>query len=96
MGAKKLYELARKGIEIERQPSEIEIYDIKLLDYKYPDLKIEVDCSTGTYIRTLAYDIGIKLDSGAYCDELRRTRIGEYDVKDAKLPTEDLNLTNPS
>lgn len=96
VGGKKLYDLARKGIEIERQPNEIEIYDIKLLDYSYPDLKIEVDCSTGTYIRTLANDIGEKLGTGAYCDELRRTRIGEYDVKDAKLPTEDLNLTNLS
>ncbi|MBT4121100.1 MAG: tRNA pseudouridine(55) synthase TruB [Candidatus Magasanikbacteria bacterium] len=86
VGGKKLYDLARKGIEIERQPSEIEIYNIKLLDYSYPDLKIEVDCSTGTYIRTLAHDIGDKLDTGAYCDELRRTRIGEYDVKNAVSP----------
>jgi len=87
VGGKKLYELARKGIEIERQPNEIEIYDIKLLNYKYPDLQIEVDCSTGTYIRTLAYDIGEKLNTGAYCDELRRTKIGDYDVKDAIEPT---------
>jgi len=86
VGGKKLYDLARKGIEIERQPSEIEIYDIKLLDYNYPDLKIEVDCSTGTYIRTLAYDIGEKLEIGAYCDELRRTKIGQYDVRDATDP----------
>ncbi|MFH1947377.1 MAG: tRNA pseudouridine(55) synthase TruB [Candidatus Magasanikbacteria bacterium] len=86
VGGKKLYDLARKGIEIERKPIEIEIYDIKLLDYNYPDLKIEVECSTGTYIRTLANDIGKKIGCGAYCDELRRTRIGEYDVGDAKAP----------
>ena len=86
VGGKKLYDLARQGIEIKRQPNEIEIYDIKLSDYNYPDLKIEVDCSTGTYIRTLAHDIGKKLGCGAYCDELRRTRIGDYDVGDAKAP----------
>ena len=73
--------------------NEIEIYNIKLLEYNYPDLKIEVDCSTGTYIRTLANDIGAKLGTGAYCDELRRTKIGEYDVKDAKLPTQALPLS---
>jgi len=84
VGGKKLYDLARKGIEIERQPCEIEIYDIKLLDYNYPSLKIEVSCSTGTYIRTLAHDIGQKLGCGAYCEELERTRIGEYKVEDAQ------------
>ncbi len=88
IGGKKLYDLARKGIEIEREPNEIEIFNIKLLDYNYPDLKIEVDCSTGTYIRTLAHDIGKKLDCGAYCDELRRTRIGEFDVDKAIQPND--------
>lgn len=83
VGGQKLYDLARKGIEIERQPCEIEIYDIKLLDYNYPSLKIEVSCSTGTYIRTLAHDIGQKLGCGAYCEELERTRIGEYKLEDA-------------
>jgi len=80
---KKLYELARKGIEIERKPNEIEIYDIKLLEYSHPIIKIEVSCSTGTYIRTLANDIGETLKTGAYCDELERTKIGNYSVKDA-------------
>jgi len=75
---KKLYELARQGIEIERRPCEIEIYKIKLTGYKYPYLSIHVKCSTGTYIRTLAHDIGQKLGVGAYCDELKRTRIGKH------------------
>ncbi len=79
-----LYDLARKGITIERQPNEITIFDIKLLDYTYPNLSIEVICSTGTYIRTLAYDIGNKLEVGAYCQELRRTSIGQYNVADAQ------------
>ena len=80
----RLYELARQGIEVERQANDIEIYDIKLIDYEYPKLKIEVKCSTGTYIRQLAQDIGETLGCGAYCEELRRTRIGEYNVEDAK------------
>jgi len=54
----RLYKLARQGIEIEREAVDIEIYNIKLLDYKYPKLKIEIKCSTGTYIRQLAQDIG--------------------------------------
>lgn len=90
IAGQKLYELARQGKVVERQPSEIEIYKIKLLDYAYPNLKIEVSCSTGTYIRTLAEDIGKKLGPGAYCVELVRTKIGKYKLKNA----EDLLLTN--
>jgi len=81
---KKLYELARQGIEIERKPSKITIYKIKLLKYTYPYLKIRVTCSTGTYIRTLAHDIGQKLGVGAYCFELKRTRIGKHKLWRAK------------
>jgi len=84
INGKKLYELAREGKEVERQPSEIEIYNIKLLKYEYPRFKIHVDCSTSTYIRTLAHDIGQKLGCGAYCEELTRTRIGGYYLKDAQ------------
>ena len=80
----RLYELARQGIEIERQANDIEIYEIKLIEYEYPKLKIEVKCSTGTYIRQLAQDIGESLSCGAYCLELRRTQIGEYQVENAK------------
>lgn len=78
INGKKLYELARKGIEIKRQPDEIEIYQINILDYTWPILKIEVKCSAGTYIRSLANDIGEKLGTGAYCEELERTAIGEH------------------
>lgn len=87
---KKLYKLARQGIEIEREPSEIEIYDIKLLDYVYPLLEIEVNCGAGAYIRTLAHDIGKSLKTDAYCDELIRTKIGEYDISKA-LEVKDVN-----
>ena len=57
INGKKLYELARQGKIIERQSTPIEIYDIKLLEYTWPILKIEVNCSAGTYIRSLAHDI---------------------------------------
>ena len=98
---KKLYELARKGIEIERQPNDIEIFSIDLLNYTWPKLQIHVACSTGTYIRTLAHDIGQSLGTGAYCEELRRTAIGDYTVENAqpiKSITADnwqTHLTNP-
>lgn len=83
INGQRLYDLARKGITVERQPNEIEIYDIKILDYTWPFLKIEVQCSAGTYIRSLANDIGAALGTGAYCQELVRTKIGEYSLTDA-------------
>lgn len=83
INGKKMYELARKGIEIERQPVKIKIYDLEFIEYNYPILKIRVRASSGTYIRTLAEDIGKALGSGAYLEELRRTKIGVYDIKNA-------------
>lgn len=83
---RKLYELARKGVEIERAPHEITIYQVNLLDYSFPALTLEIACSSGTYIRTLAHDIGQKLGTGALCSDLRRTRIGDYRAQDARDP----------
>jgi len=77
---KKLYQLARKGIEIKRKPADIEIYYIDLVSYDYPVLKIKTNCSSGTYVRTLAHDIGKKLGTGAYLEELERTAIGCYTI----------------
>jgi len=86
---RKLYELARKGGEVERQPSEIEIYNIDELKSKIKNQRsaagheifsIQVKCSTGTYIRTLAHDIGQKLGTGAILEELKRTAIGDFNV----------------
>lgn len=83
INGQRLYKLARQGKEVEREPSHITIFDIKFLNYSYPELTIEVTCSAGTYIRTLADDIGRQLGTGAYCQALRRTKIGEYDVAQA-------------
>jgi tRNA pseudouridine55 synthase len=80
---KKLYELARKGIKIKPKPQKVKIYEISILEYKFPYLKIKVKCSSGTYIRSLANDIGKKLGCGAYVEELMRTKIGEFSIENA-------------
>ncbi len=83
INGQRAYRLARKGQDFEIPSRKIEIYSIELLNYSYPELKIRVHCSSGTYIRTLAEDIGKALNTGAYLTTLRRTKIGEYDIKDA-------------
>jgi tRNA pseudouridine55 synthase len=72
---KPAYLLARKGEKVELKPRKVKIYDIKILDYNWPTLRVEVTCSSGTYIRSLANDIGEKLGCGGYLNELKRTRI---------------------
>ena len=90
---RKLYELARKGIKVEPKPQKVKIYEISILEYKFPYLKIKVKCSSGTYIRSLASDIGKKLGCGAYVDELVRTKIGEFSIENAVEPSK-LNSQN--
>ncbi len=85
---KKAYELARKGKKIELKPQKVKIYEIKILKYNWPYLKIKINCSSGTYIRSLANDIGKKLTCGAYLEELRRTKIGDLSVEKAKKLSE--------
>lgn len=75
---KRLYELAYQGIEIEREPRSITIYDIKLLDHQADTLELEISCSKGTYIRTLAEDIGREIGCGAHVSALRRTGAGPF------------------
>lgn len=84
INGQRAYDLARKGKEVEIPPREVEIYSIDIVDYTYPELKIRTHVSSGTYIRTLAEDIGAALQTGAYCSELRRTVIGEWHIEDAK------------
>jgi len=101
VAGKKLYELARKGIEVEREPVKITIYELETIEtpkredgktsekenldsrLETCDLGIKVACSAGTYIRTLAEDIGRKLGTGAHLAELRRTRAGKFDLSKA-------------
>lgn len=91
VGGKKLYELARQGKTIERAPHKINVYNITLLRYNGDQFKLRVNCSAGTYIRTLIEDIANALGTSAYTRELRRTKIGDYSVKDAIKP-EDVTL----
>lgn len=81
VGGKRLYELARKGIEIPRQPITISV-KTQLINYEYPWLTLRISCSKGTYIRTLAHDLGQRLGCGAYIKKLTRIRCGPYTLQD--------------
>ena len=78
------YQLARQGQDFKTPTRTITVYQLEILSYHYPELKIRCHVSSGTYIRTLAEDIGKKLDTGAYLTSLRRTQIGDYRIVDAK------------
>lgn len=83
INGQRAYKLARQGKDFEIPSRKVTIYSIDILDYHYPELKIRVHCSSGTYIRTLAEDIGKALGTGAYLTALRRIQIGDYNVHDA-------------
>jgi len=95
VNGKKLYELARAGIEIEREARPIVIYDIDIIDIKIPYVKFRVKCSKGTYIRSLCYDIGEQLKCGGMMWNLQRTATGQFHIEDA-INIEDLNEENIS
>lgn len=81
VNGKKLCDLARKGVEVARAPVRVRVA-IFLKSYEYPLLKIKVSCSKGTYIRTLAHDIGVKLQCLGHLTELKRTRSGSFSIED--------------
>ena len=83
VNGKKLCDMAREGIEVERKPRDIEITNIKILDMNKDMAKIRVECSKGTYIRTLCNDIGAKLNCGGIMESLVRIRSGAFNIKDA-------------
>ena len=86
------YDLARSGKTFEMPERIVNIFSLDILEYEYPYLKIRTHVSSGTYIRTLAQDIGEALKTGAYCTELRRTKIADWDIKQAKtLPELGIN-----
>ncbi len=80
---KKLYELARKGKKVEVKPRKVTITKFEIIETRWPEIVTEIDCSKGTYIRSLAHDLGKALSAGAYLTDLQRTRIGNYKLADA-------------
>jgi tRNA pseudouridine55 synthase len=83
IGGRRAYDLARKGEVVEIPERIVTIFSLELIDYAYPEITIRTHVSSGTYIRTLAEDIGKVLGTNAYCSQLRRTIIAEYDISDA-------------
>lgn len=84
INGRRAYDLARKGEVVEMPERQVTIYALELLDYTYPEVHIRVHVSSGTYIRTLAEDLGTVLGTGAYCSELRRTKVADFNVEDAE------------
>jgi tRNA pseudouridine55 synthase len=83
VGGVALYKLARKGKEVEREPRVIRIKSLSLDRWESPEFDFTVDCSKGTYVRTLVNDLGEKLECGAFLKELRRTEIGKFAIEDS-------------
>jgi tRNA pseudouridine55 synthase len=80
---KRLYELARQGIDVEREAREVTIYELALSAWEPPRVRLEIVCSAGTYVRSLAHDLGQALGCGAYLAGLRRTAVGRFSAADA-------------
>ena len=85
---KRAYQLARQGKQVQLQPRTIEIYQLKLIEFSYPDFTLEIQCSAGTYVRSLGRDIGRSMNSGAVMTELTRSAIGTLKIGDSVDPHE--------
>ncbi len=83
VNGQRAYKLARQGKDFKIEPRQVTIYSISDIQYKYPKLSFITEVSSGTYIRSLAEDIGQKLGTGAYVSALRRTKVGKFDIKNA-------------
>lgn len=95
VGGQRAYKMARKGQEVDLKPRPVTIYKLELISYDYPLVKLRSKVSSGTYIRSLVSDIGTKLNTGAYLEELVRTKIGDFCLEDSlkinNLTAEDLS-----
>lgn len=89
------YDMARKGLDVELKPVQVTIYELELVELELPFLTLRISCSKGTYIRSLARDIGEKLNSGGHLTALRRTKIGSYSVNDAEKTSEFVKKLKP-
>lgn len=81
INGQRAYQIARKGGNVEMKPREIEIYGIELTEYNLPEITVKINCSKGTYVRSIARDLGEKLNNGAYLSGLIRTKSGNYDIE---------------
>ena len=93
VNGQRAYDLARKGKEVKIEPRQITVHSIDLTDYNYPVVKFTCNVSSGTYIRSLAQDIGSNLGTGAYMSNLRRTAIDTFDIKNS-VKLNDINPQN--
>lgn len=89
---RKLYELARKGIEIERNPKRIKIVELRLLRFSLPEIDFYLKCSKGTYVRVLASDIGKRLGCFAHISKIRRISVGPFKIEDS-IPLEKIDAS---
>lgn len=88
-----LYKLARKGVEVEREPRLVHIYNFRFIQYAEPLGDFRLACTKGTYVRSIAHDLGQKIGCGAHLSTLRRSASGKFDVADAKPLDDVLNLS---
>ena len=94
-GGQALYKLAREGKEVERSPREVTVYRIDLLNFDGEYLELEILCSKGTYVRTIAHDLGQMLDCGAHVVELRRLGVGDFRIDEAVALEDVEDLQSP-
>lgn len=80
---KRAYKMARQGQDVEMKPVEIEIFNMQILEFAMPFLRLRIDCSKGTYIRSIARDLGYALNSGAHLTQLRRLASGNFNINNA-------------
>jgi tRNA pseudouridine55 synthase len=88
VAGRRAYELARAAVAVELEPARVQIYELTLLDVNGADVRLRVQCSGGTYMRSIAHDLGRLLGCGAHLDQLRRTASGEFDIAQAKTLAE--------
>ena len=93
VNGKRLYEIARKGKSVKREPREVNVSKFEITKISLPEVHFEISCSKGTYIRVIAHDFGTALGCGALLSSLRRTKIGDYSVENAVLPSEFAEIT---
>lgn len=93
VGGQRAYKMARQGKDVKLEPRQVTVYRLQVTEYKYPQLKIVTEVSSGTYVRSLAEDIGQKLGTGAYLSSLRRTKIGDFMIENS-LRIDGLSLSS--